>query len=348
MPDPTHHAASPAAEPLSLDVVVTRGGLVESRHRVHATVIRHDGTTVASARDPQLVTWWRSCAKPFQVMGMLRDGSFDALGWGERELALACASHGSEPEHAELAAAMLARLGLSEHDLACGPHEPLSERGAALLREAGLSPRRIHSNCSGKHAAMLAWAVQRGWPTVGYHEATHPVQLGAWSLVSEWTGVPTADIPRSIDGCGVTVFALPLHAMALAYARLAEAAQTGDVVAARVVAAMTRWPDLVGGSDRFDSVLMRATEGRVLCKIGAEGVHNLAVLDRGLGIALKVEDGAPRAQYPAVLACLQALGVLPAALPEALTPFAWQVVENTRGEPAGAVFVPGHELVLAR
>jgi L-asparaginase II len=332
---------------LSLDVVVTRGGLVESRHRVHAAVVRHDGLQLAVARDPALVTWWRSCAKPFQVMGMLRDGSFDALGWGERELALACASHGSEPEHVSVAAAMLARVGLGEAALACGPHDPLSARGAALLREAGRQPGRLHSNCSGKHAAMLAWAAQRGWPTAGYHEGSHPVQLAAWALIAEWSGVPTADIARSVDGCGVTVFALPLHAMALAYARLAYAARHGDDGAGRVVRAMTRHPELVGGTDRFDTLLMQALPGRVVAKIGAEGVHSVALLDEGIGLAIKVEDGSPRAQFPAVLACLQALGVLPPRVPASLTTFAWHVVENTRQESVGAVFVPGHELVLA-
>jgi L-asparaginase II len=347
MPEHTPSSPAPAPEQLSLDVVVTRGGLVESRHRVHAAVVRHDGVRLATARDPELVTWWRSCAKPFQAMGMLRDGTFDALGWGDRELALACGSHGSEPEHVELAASMLARVGLGEPDLACGPHEPLSARGAALLRDAGRQPGRLHSNCSGKHAAMLAWATHRGWPTAGYQDAAHPVQQAAWELVAEWSGVPTADIARSIDGCGVTVFALPLHAMALAYARLARAARHGDTAAERVVHAMTTCPELVGGTDRFDTLLMRATDGRVVAKIGAEGVHSVALLDEGIAVAVKVEDGAPRAQYPAVLACLQALGALPATVPPSLSPFAWHVVENTRQEPVGAIFVPGHELVLA-
>jgi len=343
---PTPAPAGTMPDQLSLDVVVTRGGLVESRHRVHAAVVRHDGARLASARDGDLVTWWRSCAKPFQVMPMLHDGTFDRLGWGEEELALACASHGSEPEHVAVASRMLASIGLAEDDLACGPHDPLSARGASLLRDAGRLPGRLHSNCSGKHAAMLARARARDWSTAGYERASHPVQEAAWRTVADWAGIPAAEIARGVDGCGVTVFALPLHHMALAYARLAEAARHGDAVPARIVGAMTGHPHLVGGTDRFDTLLMTAGAGRIIAKVGAEGVHTVGLVDRGLGLAIKVEDGSARAQYPAVLACLQALGALPPRLPSSLMAVAHHTIVNTRGEAVGAVFVPGHELVL--
>ena len=332
-------------ELLTLDVAVTRAGLVESTHRVHAAVVRPDGHLVAQARNPELHTWWRSCAKPFQLMPMLEDGTFDQLGWGDEELALACASHGSEPEHVAVVERMLARSGLTEDALACGPHEPLTERGARLLREAQAQPTRIHSNCSGKHAAMLGRAVAHGWATDGYQRAEHPVQDAAWHAVASWAGIPTTDIPRGVDGCGVPVFALSLHNMALAYARLSLAAHEGQVVPARIVRAMTRHPHLVGGTDRFDTLLMQAGAGRLIAKVGAEGVHSIGVIDQGIGIAIKVEDGAPRAQYPAVLACLQAIGALPARLPESLRSIAHHPIVNTRDDMVGAVFVPGHEVV---
>ncbi len=340
-PDPVR-----APESLTLDVVVTRAGHVESRHRVHAAVVRADGTRIAQARDPELLTWWRSCAKPFQVLPMLLDGSFDALGWGEEELALACASHGSEPEHVAIAERMLARVGLTATDLACAPHEPLSARGAAILRAAHAEPTRVHSNCSGKHSAMLAHAVQRGWPTSGYQQASHPVQEQAWHTVAQWSGLDTSGIARGVDGCGVTVFSLPLHNMALAYARLSQAAKAGDEAPSRVVRAMTTHPHLVGGTDRFDTLLMRAGEGRIIAKVGAEGVHSVGLIDQGIGIAIKVEDGAPRAQYPAVLACLQALGALPSRLPEQLASIALRPILNTRNEVVGRIFVPGHEVLM--
>ena len=336
-----------AAQRLTLDVVVTRGAMVESRHRVHAAVVSADGELLAAARDPQLRTWWRSCAKPFQVLPLVADGGFDALGWRADELALACASHGGEPEHVALAAAMLATVGLEEGDLACGAHEPLSARGARLLRESGQRLSRLHNNCSGKHAAMLARAVRHGWPTRGYERADHPVQIAALETVAEWTGMHAAAIALAVDGCGITVFGLPLAHMALSYARLARAAREGMAAPSRIVAAMTAHPFLVGGSDRFDTAIMEAFDGRVLCKIGAEGVHTLALVGAEIGIALKVEDGTPRAQYHAVLALLQHLGVAPAVWPDAIREFATPTVRNTRGETVGTVVVGGGDVGTA-
>lgn len=324
---------------MTIDVVVTRGELVESRHRVHAAVVDASGRLRIGVRDAHLTTWSRSCAKPFQVLPMLERGLWTALEWGEDELALACASHGGEPEHVALAGSMLARIGLEEGDLACGPHEPLSARGARLLRESGHRLTRLHNNCSGKHAAMLARAVLERWPTVGYERHPHPVQLAAREAVATWSGMPAAEIPLAVDGCGATVFALPLANMALAYARFGQAAQRGEASPAQIVHAMTSHPFLVGGSDRFDTLLMEACGGRVLCKIGAEGVHTLAVMEQGLGIAVKVEDGTQRAQYPAVLALLAAVGELPDPLPEPLRELTGRLVWNTRGEVVGELRV---------
>jgi len=329
----------PPSRTRSLDVVVTRGGLVESRHRVHAAVVSADGELLESARDPELAVWWRSCAKPFQVMPLLRSGGFDGFGWNAEELALACASHGGEPEHVAVALRMLQRLGLEEGDLACGPHEPLAARGARLVRDSGVRPTRLHNNCSGKHAAMLARAVQVGAPTAGYERAGHPVQRDCLQAVAEWCAMAPDAIGVGVDGCGVSVFAIPLANMALSYARLVRAAAEGDAASRRVVSAMTSQPFLVGGTDRFDTLLMDACGGNVLCKIGAEGVHTVAIVDRGIGFAIKVEDGTARAQYPAVLALLAAYDALPDPLPDALREHVQRGVRNTRGEMVGAVLV---------
>lgn len=322
-----------------LDVVVTRGDLVESTHRVHAAVVDADGALLDAVRDPAMVVWWRSCAKPFQVMPLLRSGGLDALDWGVDELALACASHGGEPEHVAVAARMLQSLGLEEGDLACGPHEPLASRGARLLREAGQRPSRLHNNCSGKHSAMLARARQLGIPTTGYEQVAHRVQQDCRRAVAEWTGVADEALGVGVDGCGVSVFALPLANMALSYARLARAAGQGDDASRRVVSAMTGQPFLVGGTDRFDTLVMEAGGGNVICKIGAEGVHTFAIVNRGIGFALKVEDGSPRAQFPAVLALLDAYDALPRPLPDPLADFLRRPVRNTRGEQVGLIAV---------
>lgn len=321
---------------VQVDVVVTRGGVVESQHRVHAAVVDARDCLAAGAGDVRRVTHWRSCAKPFQVMPLLETGGFDDLHWGDDELALACASHGGEPEHVAIAERMLSAIGLEEGDLACGPHEPLSSRGAKLLREAGERPTRLHNNCSGKHAAMLACAHTSGWPMYGYERPGHDVQRVCLDEVARWTDLPANDIITAVDGCGVVEFALPLEHMARAYSRLARAAGTAGVPK-RVLGAMQTRPFLVGGSDRFDSILIEETDGRVVAKIGAEGVHSAAILDQGIGVAIKVEDGAPRAQFPALVRLLQYLDALPETLPPRLDEFVHRHIRNTRGETVGEI-----------
>jgi len=330
-------APSETTAALSLDVVVTRGGIVESRHRVHAAVVAANGELLHQSGNPGVFTWWRSCAKPFQVMPLVESGGLEKLGWKGDELALACASHGGEPEHVAIAESMLRSIGLEEGDLACGPHEPLASRGARLLRESGHRVTRLHNNCSGKHSAMLAQAHLAAWPTNGYERIEHAVQQNSLRAVALWAGVNENALGVAIDGCGVPVFALPLANMALSYARLVSAAARGHESAARVVHAMTGHPFLIGGTERFDTALMQACRGKVLCKIGAEGVHTLALVDRGIGLAIKVEDGTPRAQYPAVLALLAQLGELPDPLPDSLREFASRPVRNTRGESVGEI-----------
>lgn len=327
----------PSMQTYQLDVVVSRGSLIESRHRVHAAIWEVSTGLVGVARDPFLHSPWRSCAKPFQVMPFLENGGFDELVWGDDELALACASHGGEPEHVLVAERMLRAIGLEEGDLACGPHEPLSRRGARLVRESGLPAGRLHNNCSGKHAAMLGRAHLSGWPTHGYERDGHPVQQSALDSVSRWTGVPADKIEKGVDGCGVVVFGLPLANMARAWATLGANARRGDEIPSRIARAIRTRPLLFGGTDRFDSIVVEETAGNVIPKVGAEGVHSVAVLDRGLGVVVKVEDGASRAQYPAVLRALQLVGALPEVLPARLQDFARTRVKNTRGEVVGEV-----------
>jgi L-asparaginase II len=302
---------------LHLDVEVTRGDTIESRHRVHAAVVGADDALIGGSRDHGLVTMWRSCSKMFQVLPFLTSGGFDKLDWGSEELALACASHGGEPEHVAVAARMLAAIGLEEGDLACGPHEPLSARGARIVRESGRAPTRLHNNCSGKHAAMLARAHTAGWPTHGYERAEHAVQRSCLNEVANWSGVSVDDMPIAVDGCGVTVMALPLDRMALAYARWGRAITAGD--------------------ERFDTMLIEETNGEVISKVGAEGVHCLTVPAAGLGLAIKVEDGALRAQHIAVLKLLQVLQVLPETLSPRLAEWIVKPIRNTRGAVVGEV-----------
>jgi len=306
---------------------------------VHAAVRSADGELLGSAGDASFPTVWRSCAKPFQLLSFLESGGFDGYGWGSEELALACASHGGEPEHVELAARMLDSSGLQEGDLACGAHEPLTRRGVRLMHEKGLAPTRLHNNCSGKHAAMLAFARAQSWPTAGYERLGHQVQERAVAQISKWSGSLRGDMHLVVDGCGVVAVGLPLDALALAFARLGAAADRGEEVPARVVAAIASHTFLFGGTDRFDTVLIEETGGRLISKVGAEGVHAVSVPAERIAVAMKVEDGATRAQHPALLKLLQLLRVLPDELPPRLAAFAHTPILNTRNELVGEVRV---------
>lgn len=320
-----------------LDVAVTRGGGTESEHRVHAAIVGDGDELLGAARDADAFTYWRSCAKPFQVIPFLSSGGFDSLEWGEEQLAVSCASHGGEPEHIAIVEAMLRDIGLEEGDLACGPHDPSSQRGAKIVRESGERPGRIHNNCSGKHTAMLAMARQKSWPTRGYEGPGHNVQRAILHEIALWTGVPCSKITQAVDGCGVVVFGMTLERMARAYSRFAVASARGEEYPRRVVNAMSNHPFLVGGTDRFDSALIAETNGRVVSKVGAEGVHCALLPERGIGIAIKVEDGAQRAQVPALLRLLQEIDALSDPLPPRLDELMHKPVKNTRGESVGEV-----------
>lgn len=329
-------------------VEVVRGHVVESLHRLSVAVARPDGTLVAYSGEPDLATFWRSSAKFFQAIPLIAEGAADALGVDDEELALACASHNGEPRHVEVARRLLARSGSSEADLVCGPHPSLTESVARAMAGRGEAPTRLHSNCSGKHAAMLALARHRGWDRAAYAQPGGAVQSRCFDEVRAWTSLaPELEISHATDGCGVPSFALSLRHMATAYARLAAAPSqvaTGALMkgvppdsaraAARLLAAVQRYPFLIAGTERLDTRVIEATGGQVIAKIGAEGVYCAAIPALGLGVALKVEDGAMRALAPALLGVLDAL--LPAPVPN-LDTYRRPVLANTRGVEVGHV-----------
>jgi L-asparaginase II len=316
-------------------VEIARGEVVESRHGVHLAVVDARGELVAAAGDAAFMTFARSAIKSLQAIPLIEDGVADRYGLSDAELALCCASHGGEDFHLAAAASILAKIGETESSLACGAHAPYHKPSARALREAGEVPGRLHNNCSGKHAGMLALARAHGWEVAGYHEASHPVQRRMLEETSRWTGIALAAIATGVDGCGVLTFGVPLSALALAFARLGAAAAQGEVGPARIVAAMLRHPEYVAGTDRLCTDLMRVAGGRIIAKMGAEGVYCAGVPGAGLGIALKVEDGARRASEPALLGVLRALELLSAAEYDALLRYAEPVQYNTRGEEVG-------------
>jgi L-asparaginase II len=319
-------------------VEVTRGGTVESWHRISAAVVDERGVLVAWVGDPERVTFFRSAAKPLQALPLVADGAADAYELSDAELAVCCASHSGEPAHVETVRAILGKIGCREDDLECGPHWPFYKPAAERLRAAGRTPSRLHNNCSGKHAGMLAWARHRGVEPRGYRLADHPVQVRIRREIAEWTGSAAAEIPIGIDGCGVITFAQRLDAMAGAYARLAARAEREPASpAGRVVLAMTEEPFFVGGTGRLTTRLMEVTGGRLLAKFGAEAVYCVTDRKRGWGVAVKVEDGQKRAVGPALLEVLAQLDMLTDPELLELEDRHAPPVKNTRGEIVGAV-----------
>lgn len=318
-------------------VEVTRGAVVESRHRVHVAVVDADGTLRAFSGDPEQVTFWRSAAKPFQALPVVDDGAFERFGITPRELALCCGSHSGTAAHVRAAESLLERIGVTAESMACGPHPPFDDETRRELQEQGLEPVRLHNNCSGKHAGMMAVARVRGWDVEGYHRVEHPVQARLLAEVARWTQVPQEAIGLGVDGCGVVCFALPLRHMALAYASLAAAARRGEPGPATVVGAMAAHPEMVAGEGRICTDLARVTEGRMFAKTGAEGVYCVGVPGAELGIALKVEDGSARAIAPAVAGVLRELDLISEDDFGALHSYVYHEVGNTRGEVTGEV-----------
>jgi L-asparaginase II len=280
-------------------------------------------------------------------------------------MAVVCASHSGELQHTETVAGLLTRIGLSEDDLQCGAHRPFSEAAAAQLDRDGIKFSAIHNNCSGKHAGMLATAVHRGLPTADYLSPEHPVQRAIADTLAKMTDRQQG-LVRAVDGCSAPTFALTLVELAAAFSRLVNpwsytrpeqgvGHQSGtltseDAVAIKwIVAAMTGNPELVGGSrGRLDSDLIRVARGKLVSKVGAEAVHAIGVLPceqfpRGIGVAIKIEDGSQRAAPAVVVETLSQLGVLDQPELDQLQDYHRPAIKNHRKIKVGEI-VPVFDL----
>ncbi len=288
---------------------VRRGELVESVHRGRFTFCDPEGFELEARGDPEAYVYLRSSAKPFQALPLVLSGAADAFGLTDEELAVACASHNAEEPHLAAVRSILEKAGLEESDLQSGPHPPMYGPAAAELVRSGEEPRPIHSNCSGKHAGMLAVCAHEGYETLSYREPGHPLQRRILGLIAEICSLQEDEILVAGDNCGVPAFALPLRSFATGLARIATTEELPDHLAGaalRIRDAMRTHPFMVAGTGRFDTELMEQT--RLLVKGGAEAV--LAVGNpEGWGMALKISDGSHRAVRPAALAALDHMGV---------------------------------------
>jgi L-asparaginase II len=301
-------------------VEVMRGTALESAHRGALAVLDADGAVLAAIGDVQRPIFPRSAVKVLQALPLVASGAADRLGLGDDELALACASHGGEPMHTEAAARMLAKAGLDADALECGVHWPYNEDAARALAAERRQPSALNNNCSGKHSGFLclACALHSG-PDLrrfvrGYVAPDHPVMREVSAALQAATGFDLAAAPRGTDGCSIPTFGIPLQHLALAFARVAtgHGLQPDHAVAARRLRrAVARFPLMVSGTGRFDSRVMERLGERVFCKVGAEGVYCAALPERGLGVAIKMDDGNnARASEVVMAAAIEALVAL--------------------------------------
>lgn len=319
-------------------VNVTRGNLIESVHHGHIAVVDAKGNLLYYAGNPEAVVFARSSMKPIQAIPVVETGAADHYGFNDADLSLCCASHNGEKIHTDRILAILARAGLEDTCLKCGTHPPRwEERYKELIRE-GKEITPLYNNCSGKHTGMLVTAKHLGETLENYYELNHPVQQRIFAAVSEMTDYPIEKIEIGIDGCGVPVHGLPLEKIAYGYARLAQPdalPENRSNAIRRVTKAMITAPDMVGGTDRFCSDFMRVGKGRFIGKVGAEAVYCIGVLETGLGIAIKIEDGNSRAVFPAAVEALKQLNLLTAEQIEELAGYYRPKLRNARNEVIG-------------
>jgi L-asparaginase II len=308
-------------------VEVTRGALVESVHRGAVAIVDASGVVTFQLGDIETPVYTRSSLKPIQALPLVESGAAEAFGVSDEEVALACASHSGESIHTSRVAAWLTRIGCTTDDLACGPQAPRYEPDLQEMLATQQKPSKLHNNCSGKHAGFLTVAKHLGAPIADYVNIQHPVQQAILESMIRLSGY--RDSQWGIDGCAAPNFTLPLAAFATALARIATKQTPGG---GRIVEAMTRHPELVGGTGRHCTILMQAAKGKAAVKVGAEGVYAAMLPELGLGVALKIDDGAVRGGETAIAAVLEALGIIDPAAGLSTNP-----IRNTRGTEIGVI-----------
>ncbi len=323
---------------------ITRGDVVESVHRGRVAVVARDGALLASAGNPAQVAYFRSSAKPFQAVPLVESGAADAFRFGTRELALACSSHDSTPDHQRGVARMLEMCGLREDDLRCGI-SPIADEQEQARSVLGLVwPSQLQCECSGEHAGMLAACKHLGYDLDDYVARDHPLQARILEIIATVLGMSEHDIAIGTDGCSIPTFAAPLHRFAWAYALLAAPRGGVQPIPASLATAldclreaMLAHPILVGNDGVLDTDIMQFSNGRIVAKLGAEGLLCLAAPARGLGIAIATDDGMPRGLGPAAIAALQQLDLADDAMIEALRERHAGAVPSFKGKPVGEI-----------
>jgi L-asparaginase II len=325
-------------------VETTRGtdvahATVENVHYGAVAVVDLHGEVLAHAGDPHYLTYTRSALKPLQALPLVEDQGIASLGLESADLAMFCASHSGEPRHVERVHNILERIGMGEPDLQCGCQVPVYYSTVAKKAPADGHWTQLHHNCSGKHSGMLAWCRLHGVAHHDYLDPAHALQQRIRARLSPVFGVKADQIALGIDGCSAPNYALPLSSLAHFYARLAQGAgdpEHGDAFG-QIFAAMTDFPGLVSGEMRADDAYMTSAPGDWIAKAGADGVQVLASRQRGIGIAVKIGDGAPRAINTAMLGVLDQLGMATEKSRAATERWREPVIKNYKGLAVGSV-----------
>lgn len=318
--------------------------MVESYHHVAACAVDAENNVIFAAGDIQAPVYLRSTAKPFIAAAVIAAGAREKFGLEPREIAVMAASHTGQAFHVDAVRSILAKIGMDESALQCGAHEPYNAQAAKQLREGGIAPTAVYNNCSGKHAGILALCKLIGADPATYLEISNPAQQHILELCARMSDQRVDDFVLGIDGCGIPVYATPLRNAALSFMRLAtlHGIREDDACALGIVRdAMMRHAQYVSGTGEFDTRLMTAAAGRVVCKGGAEGVHGSAFTQRGVGLVCKVLDGTSRGRAPAVLAALRSLGLLDEAAATELADLERPIVYNRAGRAVGEIRAVG-------
>jgi L-asparaginase II len=329
-------------------VEVLRGGVVESRHCGSVVVCDADGGVVLQIGDVARPVFPRSAVKAIQALPLLESGAADAYGFGDKEIALACASHSGEAAHADLASAMLNKAGMDLKALECGAHWPIGQEATVGLARKGGEPTALHNNCSGKHSGFVCTCVHEGVDAAGYVGRGHKSQQWVREAMENVTGAAHGEDVCGTDGCSIPTYAVPLRSLALGFARMATGTGFGPErvkAAKRIFTACMNEPFLVAGTGRADTKLMEVGQGRIFTKTGAEGVFCAALPELGLGIALKCDDGTTRAAEVMVAAVLADLLRDDAELSTKLGDLARPKLTNWNGIDVGSLR-PAGELAL--
>jgi len=322
-------------------VRVMRGRHIENQHRGHIVVANSKGKILYKVGDPDYLFCLRSCAKPLQALPVIETGAADQFNFTEEELAVFCGSLNGQDFHVKAVESILSKIGLNTSHLNCGIHQPSHRGTAKKLSSEGKIPGPVHNNCVGKHSAMLALCVFNSWPIENYCHIEHPVQQMILNKISQMTEVSKEEIKIGIDGCGVPVFFLPLKQLAISYAKLTEphpsSEQGKNSPVVRMMRAVLNHPEMIAGDERICTDIMRNLHKRVFAKTGAEGGYALSIMDKGLGIGVKVEDGNNRALHSVVIETLNQLGLLHERERRNLVKYHRPVILNYRREEVGVI-----------